>query len=238
MNYNYITIKNWSVEDRPREKLLKNGYGFLTDAELLAILIGSGTKSVSALDLAKTLLNQVDNNLGNLRKTSLKNLMSIKGIGYAKAINIISALELGYRSTQDEPAEKIRINGSTDAFKIFEPILGELPHEEFWILLLNRGNKVIDKHRMSQGGVSGTVIDTRMILRKAIEHLATGMIICHNHPSGNRRPSKQDVAITHKIFDSADMLDIKLLDHIIVAGKRYFSFADNKIMPVKETDNE
>lgn len=228
--YEYLSIKNWSVEDRPREKLINKGVNNLSNAELIAILIGSGTRNVTAVELSKSILRMADNNLGTLGKSSLNDLMKIKGIGEAKAITILASLELGRRRNFTEPPEKIKITSSLDAYNIFQAILGDLPHEEFWILLLNRSNKIIDKYRISQGGISGTVIDTRLILKKALDKLASGMILCHNHPSGNKKPSEADKAITYKIKKAAMVMDINLLDHIIVADKEYFSFADNDLM--------
>jgi DNA repair protein RadC len=230
MKYEYLSIKNWSVEDRPREKLIKKGVSSLSNAELLAILIGSGTRNVTAVELSKTILHQSENNLGSLGKTSLSELIKIKGVGEAKAITILAALELGRRRNFSEPTEKIKITSSHDASNVFQPILGDLPHEEFWILLLNRSNKIIDKYRISQGGISGTVIDTRLILKTALDKLASGIILCHNHPSGNKKPSEADKAITYKIQEATKVMDISLLDHIIVADKEYFSFADNNLM--------
>lgn len=230
MKYEYLSIKNWSVEDRPREKLVKKGVSSLSNAELLAILIGSGTRNVTAVELSKSILRQAENNLGTLGKTGLEDLIKIKGVGQAKAISILAALELGRRRNFSESPEKIKITSSQDAFKLFQPILSDLPHEEFWILLLNRSNVVIDKYRISQGGISGTVIDTRLILKKALEKLASGIILCHNHPSGNKKPSEADKSITCKIQKASKVMDISLLDHIIVADTDYFSFADNNLM--------
>jgi DNA repair protein RadC len=230
MKYEYLSIKNWSVEDRPREKLIKKGVSSLSNAELLAILLGSGTRNITAVELAKSILHQAENNLGTLGKTSLIELLKIKGVGEAKAISILAALELGRRRNFSEPPEKSKITSSHDAFNVFQPLLGDLPHEEFWILLLNRSNKIIEKYRISQGGISGTVIDTRLILKKALDKLASGIILCHNHPSGNKKPSEADKSITYKIQKAAKVMDISLLDHIIVADKDYFSFADNNLM--------
>ena len=223
---NNITIKNWAIEDRPREKLLQKGARILSDAELIAILIGSGTHQLSAVDLARQLLQRSGNNLNNLGKLTVKDLMKFKGIGEAKAISVVAALELGKRRKQEEISSSQSIKSSKDVYEIFEPLVSDLPHEEFWILLLNRSNRIIDKSKVSQGGVAGTVIDTKLIMKSAIENLASSIILCHNHPSGNLNPSGSDIDITNKIKTAANCLDMKLLDHIIVADHSYYSFLD------------
>ena len=182
---NNITIKNWAIEDRPREKLLQKGARVLSNAELIAILLGSGTHKFSAVDLARQLLQRSGNNLNNLGKLTVKDLMKLKGIGEAKAISIVAALELGKRRKQEEISSSQSIKSSKDVYEIFEPLVSDLPHEEFWILLLNRSNRIIGKSKVSQGGVAGTVIDTKLIMKSAIENLASSIILCHNHPSGN-----------------------------------------------------
>jgi DNA repair protein RadC len=229
MQYN-LSIKNWSVEDRPREKLLKKGVSTLSDAELLAILIGSGTKNNSALELSKTILFSVENSLHDLGKLSPTDLMRVKGIGSAKAMLLIAAIEIGRRRALSIPPARIRIRSSADAYNIFLPIIGDLPNEQFWILMLNRSNMVIDKRMISSGGTSGTVIDTKIILKYAIDRLSSGIIVCHNHPSGNINPSDADKHITNKISQATKMMDIAFLDHIIIAEKAYFSFADNGLI--------
>ncbi len=225
-NYSSLTIKDWAVEDRPREKLLKKGVQNLSDAEIIAILIGSGSRNESAVELSKKILKSANNNLNELGKLNISDLTKMKGIGEAKAITIIAALELGRRRKVSEIITKKKITQSNDIFELFQPILGDLPHEEFWILLLNRSNRIIEKVKISQGGVSGTVIDTKLILKQAIEKLASSIILCHNHPSGNRNPSNADDAITEKLRNGASLLDIQVLDHIIVADVNYFSYAD------------
>jgi DNA repair protein RadC len=230
MTYTNLTIKNWALEDRPREKLIHKGIHSLSDAELLAILIGSGTKNNSALELSKTLLHQVKNNLFELGKLSLHDFRKVKGIGPARAVIIMAALELGRRRKSVEPVRKPKITSSKDACMIFQPMLSELLHEQFWVILLNRSNHVLDTLMISSGGISGTVIDTRMVLKPAIEQLCSGIILCHNHPSGNRMPSEADIRITRKIREAAGMLDINLLDHIIIAGQEYYSFADEGLI--------
>lgn len=224
--YSNLTIKDWAVEDRPREKLQKKGVQSLSDAELIAILIGSGTKKESAVELAKKVLKSANNNLNELGKIGINDLKKTKGIGEAKAISILAALEIGRRRKISEIIEKQRITQSKDVSDLFQPIIGDLPHEEFWVLFLNRSNRIIDKLKISQGGTSGTVIDVKIILKHAIEKLASSIIICHNHPSGNKAPSNADDSITRKLKDAAVLFDIQVLDHIIIADMEYFSYAD------------
>ena len=226
MEYTNLKIKDWAVEDRPREKLLKKGLLSLSDAELIALLIGSGTRNESAVELAKKVLKNANNNLNELGKLEIKELQKNKGIGEAKAIAIMAALELGRRRKFSDIIEKPKITSSTDVYEFFHPILGDLPHEEFWILMLNRSNRIIDRLKISQGGISGTVIDARLILKHAIEKLASSIILCHNHPSGNRAPSDADNSITQKLIDGGKLLDIKVLDHIIIADTAFYSYAD------------
>jgi DNA repair protein RadC len=222
-----MKITDWAVEDRPREKLINKGTSSLSDAELLGILISSGTKNKSAVDLGRELLAMVNNNLNNLGKLSVSDLRKLQGIGPARAVTISAALELGRRRKLAEAEEVTGIKCSKDVADIFQPLLSDLLHEEFWILFLNRSNRVIAKMRLSQGGISGTVTDVRIIMKKAVECLASGIIVCHNHPSGNLNPSESDTKITHKIRDAGNLMDIQLLDHIIISGKDYYSFADN-----------
>ncbi len=228
--YKNLTIKDWALEDRPREKLLSKGLSSLTDAELIAILIGSGIKNESAVELAKKILIAVKNNLNELGKLSVEDLMTSKGIGEARAITIIAALELGRRRKRADIMEKKKISGSKDVFDFFQPVLADLPYEEFWILLLNRSNKIIEKFKISQGGISGTVIDVRMILKNAIEKLASSIILCHNHPSGNLQPSEADKKITTKLKDAAGIMDMQVLDHLIITDSSFYSFADEGIL--------
>ncbi|NJO89823.1 MAG: DNA repair protein RadC [Chloroflexia bacterium] len=227
---NKLPITNWAIEDRPREKLLAKGIQSLSDAELIAILIGSGSRNESAVDLSKRILASVKNNLNQLGKLTINELQNFKGIGEAKAISIVAAMELGKRRKISDVLEREKISSSKDAFELFAPILGDLPHEEFWVLFLDRSNKIIDKQRTSQGGVSGTVIDIRMVLKQAIEKLSSGIILCHNHPSGNPQPSKSDIDITRKLKEAAGFMDINVLDHIIVTDSEYFSFLDKSLM--------
>lgn len=228
--YQKSGIKDWALEDRPREKLLAKGITSLSNAELLAILIRSGGKEESAVELARKILMEAGNNLRELGRLSVNDLVKHKGVGTVKALSIIAALELGRRRGKSDLREKIRITGSRDVYSLFHPVLGDLTHEEFWILLLNRANRVIDNIRISQGGISGTVIDVRIILKHALDRLASAMILCHNHPSGNLKPSEADVKITSKISDSCRTMDLQLLDHIIIADNSYFSFSDEGLI--------
>ncbi len=225
-----LGIKNWALEDRPREKLLQKGTTALSDAELVAILIGSGTKTLSAVEVARHILQAVGNNLDELAKLSVKDLMKTKGIGEAKAISIVSALELGRRRKDHEPNEKPKIGSSKDAYDVIKGSLIDLQHEEFWVLYLNRANRVILKKKISEGGVSGTVADPKIIYKSALENLASGIIVVHNHPSGNLTASQQDIALTKKLKEGAKALEIQLLDHLIIAGNTYFSFADEGML--------
>jgi len=228
--YNNLSIRNWAVEDRPREKLLSKGIHSLSDSELIALLIGSGTRNITAVELARQILSMADNSLDKLGKYAVTDLKKLKGIGQARAITIIAALELGRRRKLSDTPESNKISGSIDVFSLMHPLLSDLSYEEFWILILNRSNRVIDKRKISQGGITGTVTDVRMILKIAIENLATSLILCHNHPSGNLQPSDADISITHRLKDSATLMDISLLDHLIIAGKTYFSFADENLI--------
>ncbi|MCW3807395.1 RadC family protein [Plebeiibacterium marinum] len=227
MTYHKLSIKNWAVEDRPREKLITKGLSSLSNAELIAILIGSGNRKESAVDVSKRILHDVNNNLNELGKKSIDHLQKqYHGIGQAKAISIVAAMELGRRRKLNEIQEKSQITCSRDIFELMHPTLGDIPHEEFWVVLLNRSNKVITTQKISQGGIAGTVIDCRLIMKSAIEQLASSIILCHNHPSGNKTPSSQDKTITKKLTEAGKIMDIPVLDHIIVADGRYYSFAD------------
>jgi DNA repair protein RadC len=225
-SFKNMKIKDWAEDDRPREKLLKKGLSSLSDAELIAILIGSGNKNESAVDVAKRILLSVENNLNLLGKLTIEDMKKIKGIGEVKAISIIAALEIGRRRKMSEIIHKEKITCSRDVYEIFHSTTGDLPYEEFWILLLNRANKIIDKIRISQGGISGTVTDVRLILNECITKKASNLILCHNHPSGNIQPSDSDTAITRKIKSAGDLIDVKVIDHIIVGDNSYYSFAD------------
>jgi len=225
-----MKITDWAVEDRPREKLINKGTASLSDAELLAILISSGTKEKSAVDLGREILSMVNNNLNSLGKLSVADLKKLHGIGPARAVTISAALELGRRRKLSEAEDVMQIKSSKDVADIFQPLLADLLHEEFWILFLNRSNRVINRMRISQGGISGTVTDVRMVMKNAIECLASGIVVCHNHPSGNLNPSESDTKITRKIKEAGDLMDIQLLDHLIISEKDYYSFADNGLL--------
>jgi DNA repair protein RadC len=228
--YKKLNIKDWAVEDRPREKMLRNGSRSLSDAELIAILIGSGNLDETAVELSRRILASANNNLNELGRKGVEYLQQFKGIGEAKAITIVAALELGKRRKESDVFNNNKITGSKDAADFFLPLLGDLNHEEFWILLLDRGNKIKDHFRISQGGISGTVIDVRMILKAAIEKQASSIILCHNHPSGTMQASDADLKITRKISEAAKLMDFSVLDHIIIGNNKYLSFADEGIL--------
>ena|SRR5665213_957874 len=228
-----ITIKSWAEDDRPREKLLKKGKASLSDAELIAIIIGSGNNEETAVDVAKKILMKVGNSLNELGKLSAEDLSKdkkLKGVGMVKAISIVAALELGRRNRESMAVKKEKISSSKDVADIFQPLLGDYPHEEFWVLLLNRANKIIDKKNISRGGVSGTVVDPKMLFKIAIEHLASSIILCHNHPSGNKKPSEADIKLTKQLKEAGKFLEIPILDHIIITDQDFFSFADEGMM--------
>lgn len=226
----FLNIKSWAAEDRPREKLLLKGKAALSDAELIAILLGTGTASMSAVDVAKNILQYVNQDLNELARLTVKDLTKIKGIGEAKAITIVSALELGRRRKEVTTEERPKITNSKDIYDVLKAELLDIPHEAFWIVLLNRANRVIKKHQISQGGVTGTVADPKIIFKIALEELASGVILAHNHPSGNLTASQADIELTKKLKESGKLLEIQVLDHVIFAGKKYMSFADEGLM--------
>lgn len=223
-------IRHWSEDDRPREKMLLKGRSALSDAELIAILIGSGSRSESAVDLGKRILSNVGNNLNELGRLSLAQLTAYKGIGEAKAVTISAALELARRKRESEARELSKIGSSHDVFLVMQPLIGELMHEEFWVLYLNNANKILHKVQLSKGGMTGTVVDIRLAFKMALQHATTGIILCHNHPSGTLKASDADRQITRKMKLAGENLDIKVLDHIIVTETAYFSFADAGIL--------
>ncbi|MGA8853402.1 MAG: DNA repair protein RadC [Christiangramia sp.] len=225
-----LSIKKWAEDDRPREKLLQKGRLSLSDSELVAILLGSGSKNESAVELAKRILSSTRNNLNELGKLSVNQLCKFKGIGPAKAVTIAAALELGRRRRLEEALEQKKITSSNSVYEIMQPIIGELQHEEFWILYLNNSNKVIEQFQISKGGITGTLVDVRITLKKALELGAVSLILAHNHPSGNLKASEADRQLTHKLKTAAESLDIKVLDHIIVTEKSYLSFADEGML--------
>ncbi len=223
-------ISSWSEDDKPREKLMLKGKSALSDAELIAILIGSGSRNETAVDLSKRILATVTHNLNALGKQSLSQLMQFKGIGEAKAIAIIAALELGRRRRAEEAVELVKITSSKIIFELMQLIIGELAHEEFWVIYLNNSNKVISKTQLSKGGITGTVVDVRLVFKVAMEMSATSLILCHNHPSGSLKPSEADKQITQKLKRAGESLEITILDHIIVTETSYFSFVDQGIL--------
>lgn len=223
-------IKNWSEDDRPREKLITKGIASLSDSELIAILIGSGNKNESAVELSKRILSEYKNNINELGKASVNDLQKFKGIGEAKAISVIAALELGKRRNTQGIIEKKQVKSSKTIFEIFANKLGDLPYEEFWLVILNRANKIIEIKKISSGGISETVIDIRLILKIAIEKTASSIIVCHNHPSGNIKPSNSDIEVTNKLKNASNLVDIVLLDHVIVSDSNYYSFADEGLL--------
>ncbi len=224
------SIKHWAIDDRPREKLLSKSPMALSDSELLAILINSGEKGKSAVDLGKELLTLGKNNLQKLGRLSTRELMKVSGIGQAKAVRIAAALELGRRRQAGSQLHKVSVKGSRDVGKYLQTLLRDYSHEVFGVVYLNRAHKINHFEIISKGGISGTVADPRIILKKALEENATSLILCHNHPSGNLKPSKADEELTHKIVQAACYFDIQILDHIIVSDEGYFSFADDGIM--------
>lgn len=225
-----LSIKSWAEEDRPREKLLTKGRHNLTDAELIAILLGSGSKMRSAVEVAKELLAQFDNDLNEMGRCPIHELKEPKGIGDAKAITIAAALELGRRRQMANIREKPQITSSIEAYNVIAPILIDLPFEEFWILMLNRANRVIGRGRVSQGGVSSTSVDPKMVFSEPVKNLSSSIILFHNHPSGNLQASQADVNLTQKLVKAGEALEIAVLDHLIVSESGYFSFADEGLM--------
>ncbi len=224
------SIKQWAEDDRPREKLLIKGKAALSEAELIAILLGSGNKFQSAVDLAKEIYKSCDFDLNQMAKLSITDLMKFNGIGEAKSISIVSALELGRRRKETVSIKKPRITSSLEVYDLIKEELMDQPHEEFWVLLLKRNNEVIKKVQLSKGGQSGTVVDAKILFRKALEYHANSIILIHNHPSGNLSPSKADLQLTKKIKDAGMLMDIPILDHVIFSNEGYYSFADESIL--------
>ncbi len=225
-----LSIKEWAEEDKPREKMLLKGKGSLSDAELVAILLGSGTGGVSAVDLAKEVLATYQNDLSKLGKVSIKDLMKFKGIGEAKAVTIAAALELGRRRQTTQVKEKPKITSSHDAYLCVHALMEDLPHEVFKIILLNRNNRVTKIDTISSGGVAGTVVDPKVIFKKALDEQASSIILTHNHPSGNLKPSQADLNITKKLVAAGKTLDINVLDHLIISENGYYSFLDEGLI--------
>lgn len=226
MNYQQKSIKNWAEDDRPREKLLLKGHQVLSDSELLAIIMGSGSRNESAVELAKRILGSVGNNWNELARLTVDDLKKFKGIGEAKAISIITAMEIGRRRAHQGILEKPKFNSSRDVFQLMQGLIGDSAVEEFWVLYLNQANFVIFKEQISKGGINQTTVDVRLIMKTALSHRSTGIILAHNHPSGNLNPSNADYRLTQKIKEAGNLLDIEVIDHLIITQKAYFSFAD------------
>jgi len=227
---NYFPITSWNEGDRPREKYLLKGKHSLSDAELLAIIIGSGSRTESAVSLCQKMLQLAGNNLKTLGRWTTYDLMKMKGIGQAKALAIAAAMELGRRRRAEEVIELKKISNSRTAFEILQPIIGELPHEEFWIIYLNNSNKIIQTKQLSKGGITGTLVDIRMIFKEAIQVGAIALILAHNHPSGTISPSESDKKLTSKLHKAGEQLDIRVLDHLVITAKDYFSFGDEGLL--------
>ncbi len=225
-----FSIKHWSDDDKPREKLVQKGKSVLSDAELIAILIGSGSRNESAVELSKRILASANNSLNELGKLSLKQLMQFKGIGEAKAVSIAAALEIGRRRRGEEAQKVTKISSSQSVFELLQPTMGELAHEEFWIVYLNNANSVMHTAQLSKGGITGTLVDVRLVMKQALELGSVALILAHNHPSGTLKPSEADKQITRKLKLAAEALDLKILDHLIITQKSYFSFADENIL--------
>jgi DNA repair protein RadC len=225
-----IAISAWAEEDRPREKLILKGKQSLSDAELIAILLGSGSRGESAVALARRILNAADNNLHELGKCSVKALQQHRGMGEAKAVAIIAALELGRRRQTSDPRERPAVNSSRDAFNAIGPLISDMQHEEFWLLILNRANEIISRKQLSIGGASGTVVDIKIALKVVMDTGGTAFIAIHNHPSGSLRPSQADIDLTKKLKQAGQLLDLPLLDHLIVSERGYYSFADEGVL--------
>lgn len=225
-----LPIRHWSIEDRPREKLRIKGRSALTNAELLAILLRSGSRKETAVELAKKILHEAGDNLSVLGRYSVEKLMRYKGMGEAKAITLVAALELSRRKTAVSPETPEKIQNSTEVYDLLLPVLGDLQHEEFWIVYLNNANRVILKEQLSKGGITGTLVDIRLAMKKALDLCAVSVILAHNHPSGVTSPSQSDKDITRKLTIAARTLDIKVLDHLIISRESFFSFADNNLI--------
>lgn len=221
-----LTITQWAEEDRPREKMMMHGASALSNAELLAILIGSGNAEESAVELMRKVLKDYHNNLNELGKASIDDLCRYKGIGSAKAISILAASELGKRRKEEAIKERVTILSSKDVYDCFYPLMCDLPTEEFWVLMLNQASKIIDKVKISAGGLSATAVDVRCILREALVKRASAIVLCHNHPSGNIRPSKEDDLLTRHVAQASEYMDIRLVDHIILTDGAFYSYSD------------
>jgi DNA repair protein RadC len=229
MNQN-ISIKSWAEDDRPREKMILKGRHVLSDTELLAILLGSGTRDKSAVELAQEILSSCSNDLSEFGKFSFHELVKFNGVGMAKAVTILAALELGRRRKDSQPQKRLKITSSQHAFDLMETYFKDLIQEEFYIILLNRSNEVIKTQHISKGGFSGTIADGKVIFKYALENAANGIILCHNHPSGNVKPSDADLRLTKKMCEFGQMIDLPVLDHLIFGDNNYLSLADHGLM--------
>jgi DNA repair protein RadC len=227
---NHLGIKKWALDDRPREKLQSKGKISLSDAELIAILIGSGNSKETAVDLAKRILASVHNNLNELSKLTVNDLCEFKGIGEAKAISIVAALELGRRRRLSDARARETVSSSEHAYEFLQPQIGDISHEEFWVIFLSASNKVLDCKCISKGGITGTVADIRMIFKEGIIVNASAAVVAHNHPSGNIKPSLSDKRLTQKLVEGGNLMDIKIIDHLIVCEHEYYSFADEGLI--------
>lgn len=228
--HKHLNIKAWAEDDRPREKLITKGRQALSDAELLAILLSSGNKNETAVQLAQRILSSHKNSINQLAKLQLNDLKKFKGVGEAKAVTIAAALEIGRRRTDEGVEEKLKISSSAQAYQVLKSKLNDLPHEEFWVIFMNRNNLVMKTECISRGGVSGTIVDIRLILKPAIECLASGIILAHNHPSGNLKPSQEDILLTKKVKEASKVMDIVLQDHIIIGDGAYLSMVDENLI--------
>ncbi|MFC0345299.1 RadC family protein [Epilithonimonas hispanica] len=225
-----MSIKSLAEDDRPREKFLLKGKASVSDSELLAIIMGSGNRDESAVELARRILNSVENNWHRLSQLSIKDLMKFKGVGEAKAISIATALEIGNRKSQQEVLERHQISSSKDVFEVLQPHLSDLSTEEFWAVFLNHQNKILYKTCLFRGGIASSVADVRVIFKTALEHFSTRIIVAHNHPAGSLKPSSEDINITKKIDEAGKLLEIELLDHIIIAQNKFYSFKEEGIL--------
>ncbi|AZA54783.1 RadC family protein [Chryseobacterium sp. G0201] len=225
-----MSIKFLAEDDRPREKFMLKGKGSLSDSELLAIIMGSGNRDETALELARKILASVNNNWNQLSLLSVKDLTKFKGIGEVKAISIATALEIGRRRASQEIPEKPMISNSNGAYQIFKNHLSDLRTEEFWAIFLNQSNKVLHTAQLTQGGINQSIVDVRILFKTALDHFSTGIIIAHNHPSGNLKPSREDLDITQKIKEAGTFLNIQLLDHLIITQNSYLSFSDEGLL--------
>ena len=228
--HQHLPIHQWSDDEQPREKLFHQGRHALSNTELLAILIGSGTKGKSAIDLARELMEKVENNLYDLGKMRIDQINQVNGFGLAKSAQVVAALEIGRRRSLEKPPKKTAITSSLNAFDLLKPVLLDLNHEEFWILMLNRANKVIDRTCISKGGISGTTADAKIIFEFALRAHASSIILSHNHPSGNCKPSRADIELTKKLVEGGKLIDVVVLDHLILTNDSYYSFADEGIL--------